>query len=135
MGATVTDTGTAAVSLEARLAGLIERESDRPDRDGPFATYQLNAFFAEACPGLELPWEWRWHYGCPRGRLTSMVRPGVTGWADACGDGSVEAEAVGGSEVMVQADCWAFGQRFTVWGYLDRSEADDIPNLAWGRSM
>ena len=120
---------------EARLAGLIRKERSRPDRGESFATFQLNDFFGTECPGLPLPWEWRWTYGYPRGQLTVMVRYAVTLWADAVGDGTVEAEPAGAGEVMIQADCLKFGQRFCLWGYIEAAEADQIPKLVWGRSM
>ena len=119
----------------ARLAGLIRKECARPDRGESFATYQLNDFFATEAPGLPLPWEWRWTYGCPRGQFTTMVRYSVTAWAEEIGDGTVEAEPAGGGEAMIQADCLKFGQRFCVWGYLDRAEVDEIAKVVWGRSM
>lgn len=119
----------------ARLAGLIRTALDRGDRGECFATHQLNAFFATECAGLPLPWEWRWTYGCPRGQFTAMVRASVTAWAREVGDGTVEAEPAGGGEVAIQADCLAFGQRLTVWGYVPAVEADVIPKLVWGRSM
>ncbi|WP_460545700.1 hypothetical protein [Glycomyces halotolerans] len=120
---------------EARLAGLIKKERNNKDRGESFATFQLNDFFGTECRGLPLPWEWRWTYGCPRGQFTTMVRSSVTAWAEEIGDGTVEAEPAGGGEVMVQADCLKFGQRFTVWGYVHQTEVDEIGKLVWGRSM
>jgi hypothetical protein len=122
---------------ESRMSSLIKQERNRPGRSeaDQFATHQLNDFFARECPGLPLPAEWRWAYGCPRGYLLAMVRYSVCEWAEVCGDGTVEAEPAGAGEVKIQADCLKFGQRFTVWGYVDAYEADGIPKLVQGWSM
>jgi hypothetical protein len=122
---------------ESRMSSLIKQERNRPERGGndEFATHQLNDFFARECPGLPLPSEWRWTYGCPRGYLMTMVRYSVSEWADVCGDGTVEAEPAGAGEVKLQADCLKFGQRFTVWGYVHELDVKDMPKLVWGWSM
>jgi hypothetical protein len=122
---------------ESRMASLIKKETNRPDRDADdeFATHQLNDFFARECPGLPLPWEWRWTYGCPRGYLVTMVRYSVCEWADMLGDGTVEVEPAGPGEVKLQADCLKFGQRFTVWGYVDALDVKDMPKLIQGWSF
>ncbi|PRY62555.1 hypothetical protein [Glycomyces artemisiae] len=122
---------------ESRMASLIKMERNRPGRQATdeFATHQLNDFFHRECPGLPLPWEWRWTYGCPRGFLTVMVAYGVREWAEVLGDGTVEAEPGGPGESKLQADCLKFGQRFTVWGYVRDDEVRGMSKLVQGWSM
>lgn len=122
---------------ESRMSSLIKMETNRPGREpgDEFATHQLNDFFARECQGLPLPWEWRWTYGCPRGYLVTMVRYAVAEWADVLGDGSIEVEPAGPGEVKLQADCLKFGQRFTVWGYVNELDVKDMPKLIQGWSM
>lgn len=122
---------------ESRMKSLIKAESNRAGRmaGDEFATHQLNDFFVRECPGLPLPWEWHWTYGCPRGHLTTMVRYAIAEWSETCGDGTIEAESAGPGEVRLQADCLKFGQRFTVWGYVREDEVQGMPKLIQGWLM
>ncbi|SDD49464.1 hypothetical protein [Glycomyces harbinensis] len=124
-------------NAESRMSSLIKKETNRPGRNAEdeFATHQLNDFFARECPGLPLPWEWRWTYGCPRGHLTTFVRFAIAEWSEVCGDGTVEADPAGPGEVRLQADCLKFGQRFTVWGYVNEHEVQGMSKLVQGWSM
>lgn len=122
---------------ESRMASLIKQETNRPGReaDDEFATHQLNDFFARECPGLPLPWEWRWGSGCPRGHFPAMALYAVTEWSETCGDGTIEAESIGAGTSRIQAACLKFGQRFTVWGYVPDREVHGMSKLVQGWSM
>jgi hypothetical protein len=138
MGATLFSREKAEVDRwslqEGRLAGLVDKERDRLKDGCEAASNLVNDFFANAEPGLPLP-QWQWRYGCLRGRFAAMPVYAVGEWAERLGDGWIEAERTSTIEVAIQADCWRYGQRMVVFGYVDLPEIEGLARLRWGRSL